>query len=60
VAEDAYAHHLTQHKWGFRVQQDDNVRIYDCRPFGLYRSLVGLDTTADVMENIDPAQWRTE
>ena len=60
VAEDAYAHHKSQHQWGFRVQQDDDYRIYDCRPFGLYRSLVGEDTTADVMENIDPAQWRTE
>lgn len=60
VAEDAYAHHKSQHQWGFRVQQDDDCRIYDCRPFGLYRSLVGEDTTADVMENIDPAKWRTE
>ena len=60
VAEDAFAHHKSQHQWGFHVQQDDAYRIYDCRPFGLYRSLVGEDTTADVMENIDPAQWRTE
>jgi hypothetical protein len=60
VAEDAYAHHKSQHKWDFRVQKDEFSRLYDCRPFGLYRSLVGLDTTADVMENIDPTQWRTE
>ena len=60
VAEDAFAHHLSQHKFGFHVMQDDEQRIYDCRPFGLYRSLVGEDTAADVMDNIDPAQWRTE
>ena len=60
VAEAAYAMHLSQHQYGYRVQQNERVRAWDCRPFGLYRSLVGLDTTADVMENIDPAQWRTE
>ncbi len=60
VAEVAYAMHLSQHQYTYRVQQNDLVRSWDCRPFGLYRSLVGQDTTADVMENIDPAQWRTE
>lgn len=60
VAEDAFDWHRSQHQWGFRVQQNDDVRMYDCRPFGLYRSLVGEDTTADVMENIVPDDWRKE
>ncbi len=27
---------------------------WDCHPFGLYRSLVGMDSKADFMDNIDP------
>lgn len=56
VAEDAFRCHVSQHKWGYRVETDR--RSYDCRPFGLYRTLVGDDTTADIMENIDIAYWR--
>ena len=57
VAEEAFQCHLSQHHYGFRVQQGE-WRATDCRPFGLYRSLVGLDQNAEIMENIDPADWR--
>lgn len=59
IAEDAMLWHVSQHSLGLRVRQGE-VPDYDCRPFGLYRSLVGFDTTADVMENIDSAVWRGE
>lgn len=58
VAEDAYAHHHSQHQFPFYVSQDDYEIGLDCKRFGLYRSLVGPDTGADIMENIDAAQWR--
>jgi len=58
VAEDAYAHHHSQHIFPFYVSQDDYESGMDCTRFGLYRSLVGPDTGADIMENIDPTQWR--
>ena len=58
IAVDAFKCHVSQHPTGFRVRQE-GYRGYDCRPFGLYRSLVGKDTTTDIMENIDPLQWRT-
>lgn len=58
VAQEAFRCHVSQNTGYLRVQQDDNLRQWDCRPFGLYRSLVGMDTIADVMENIDPSQWR--
>ena len=57
VAEDAIQCHVSQLRW-VQVQQGLS-RAYDCRFFGLYRSLVGSDTGADIMENIDPVQWRT-
>ena len=57
IAAQAMFCHQSQLKWGYRVQQGE-YRMYDCRPFGLYRSLVGLDTTADIMENINPEDWR--
>lgn len=60
IAEDAYAHHVSQHKYYFSVTQDEEDTKHDCRPFGLYYTLVGYDTTADIMENIDPEQWREE
>jgi len=59
AAEDGFDAHKSQHKWWFYVQQDDNNRSCDCRPFGLYYTLVGYDTVADVMDNIDVSQWRT-
>jgi len=57
VATDAFKHHQSQHQYGFSVQTGIN-RKYDCRPFGLYRTLVGEDTCADIMDHIDPSQWR--
>ena len=60
VATQAMSCHESQvQQWGFRVQQGEE-RAYDCRFFGLYRTLVGSDTTADMMENIDPEKWRKE
>jgi len=58
VARDAFKHHVSQHTGSLRMHQEDDQRQWDCRPFGLYRSLVGADTAADVMENIDPTKWR--
>lgn len=58
VAQDAYQHHHSQHKWSFRVSQDDDLRMYDCRPFGLYRTLVGDDSCADFMDHIVRDDWR--
>lgn len=57
IAEDAFLHHKSQIQYYFRVQYGEN-RQYDCRLFGLYRTLVGYDTVADIMENIDYGQWR--
>ena len=59
AAQDGFAAHVSQQKWGI-VQQNDNNRAYDCRPFGLYFTLVGYDTTADVMDNIVVSDWRSE
>lgn len=58
IAQDAFRHHVSQHTGSLRMHQEDDQREWDCRPFGLYRSLVGSDTGADVMENIDPQKWR--
>jgi len=52
VAEDAFAHHRSQQNLGFFVAQEEQPD-YDCRLFGLYRSLVGPDSGSDIMENID-------
>lgn len=51
IAEDAFKHHTSQQGLGFYVAQEDNPE-YDCRLFGLYRSLVGPDTENDIMENV--------
>lgn len=58
VAEDAYDHHVSQHQFPFYVSQDDYESGMDCKRFGLYHSSVGVDTAADIMENIDASQWR--
>lgn len=47
-----YEKHKSQHVWGYSVNYNDK---WDCRQFGLYRSLTGSDTEADFMENITPA-----
>ena len=57
LAQAGYACHLSQHQYGYSVQYGRS-RAYDCRPFGLYRTLVGYDTVADIMENIDVQAWR--
>jgi len=51
AAEYAYSFHKSQHIWGYSVNY---APLWDCRQFGLYRTLVGTDTTADFMENITP------
>ena len=56
IAVEAFECHVSQRPY-FRVSYGE-LRCYDCRPFGLYRTLVGYDTAADIMENIDPELWR--
>lgn len=46
-----YDKHKSQHIWGYSVNYGED---WDCRQFGLYRSLVGSDTKADFMDNITP------
>lgn len=58
AAEAAFRCHYSQHQYGFRVQHG-GARKFDCRPFGLYRSLVGPDTKADIMDNLDVQAWRS-
>lgn len=57
IATEAFKCHVSQHDWPYRVQYGE-LRAYDCRPFGLYRTLVGYDTMADIMENIQAERWR--
>ena len=56
IAVDAFKCHVSQNTGYLYVHQEDDERQWDCRPFGLYRTLVGLDTTADVMDNISRDQ----
>lgn len=49
-----YDKHKSQHIWGYSVNYGEN---WDCRQFGLYRSLVGSDTNADFMDNITPVTF---
>lgn len=58
LAQSAYSLHKSQGYTWFRVQQGEGHRGLDCRRFGLYRSLVGPDTAADLLENIDETLWR--
>jgi len=51
MAVKGYGCHKSQHIWSFAVRQGESQ--YDCRWFGLYRSLVGPDINKDdVFENI--------
>jgi LmbE family N-acetylglucosaminyl deacetylase len=51
MAVQGYDCHKSQHIWSFAVRQGESQ--YDCRWFGLYRSLVGPDVEKnDVFENI--------
>ncbi len=49
AAANAYLLHRSQQKWGYSVNYGED---WDCRQFGLYRSLVGIDSSADFMENV--------
>lgn len=51
AAELCYQCHKSQHKYNYTVGYKEK---WDCRQFGLYRSLVGNDTKADFMDNIQP------
>lgn len=48
MAKEGFACHASQTQY-FKVEQTGS---YDCRKFGLYRSTVGPDTTADMTENL--------
>ena len=51
MAVAGYDCHLSQHQWSFAVRQEGDP--YDCRRFGLVRSLVGADIAGDdLMENV--------
>lgn len=49
IAEAAYACHKSQQQYYFRVRQEEPTM--DCRKFGLYRSLVGMDSGGDILEH---------
>lgn len=51
IASAAYDCHESQKQWYARILRDEN-HDYDCRLFGLYRSIVGPDTGWDLWENI--------
>lgn len=51
AAELCYQCHKSQHKYNYTVGYKEK---WDCRQFGLYRTLVGNDTKADFMDNITP------
>lgn len=49
AAAAGYDKHKSQHKFGYAVLESG---YGDCRRFGLYRTTVGVDTKADLFENI--------
>lgn len=49
VAAEGYLQHQSQQWCWFYVSDDYE---YSCGRFGLYRTTVGLDTTADILENL--------
>ena len=51
VAEEAYEKHVTQQEFWFYVSDTNE---YSIAKFGLYRSLVGIDSGNDMMENVIP------
>lgn len=57
AASLAYGCHKSQHIWGYAVGYQEN---WDCRQFGLYRSLVGADEKADFMDHIIPVDITEE
>ena len=53
VAMDAMYCHVSQLEWFTGPILDDGaLPRYDCRKFGLVRSLVGADTGNDIMEHL--------
>ena len=59
VAQDAMLFHLSQLQYAHRPTTDtdnEDFARYDCRRFGLVRTLVGLDTGNDIMENVPPRE----
>ena len=50
ITEEAYQCHVSQQQYYFAVTQDPESPL-DCTRFGLYRTLVGYDTGADLMEH---------
>ena len=59
VAQYAVDFHVSQASGVWTVRAGLENPTLDCRLFGLYHTLVGFDTTADVMENIVPHYWRS-
>ncbi len=57
IAGDAFRYHLSQQGHHYAVAQEENPQ-FDCRLYGLYRSLVGPDTKADIMDNISDEYFR--
>lgn len=54
VAQQAMYYHVSQLEWAHRpTLESKTFKRYDCRRFGLVRSTVGLDTSNDIMENIE-------
>ena len=51
AAEYCYGFHKSQHVWGYSVNY---LEDWDCRQFGLYRTLVGADEKADFMDHVEP------
>ena len=59
IAVDSYDLYKSQHQYFPYIRRGVGYDRYDPTMFGLYRSTVGADTGADIMENIDP-DFRTE
>ncbi len=51
AAEYCYGFHKSQHIWSMSVNYGPE---WDCRQFGLFRTLVGVDEKADFMDHIEP------
>lgn len=49
IAKEAYTKHVSQQQWWFYVS---DTYVYSCADFGLYRTLVGNDTTNDILCNL--------
>ena len=56
AAEYCYGFHKSQQHLGYSVNY---LEDWDCRQFGLYRTLVGADEKADFMDHIEPLPKET-